>query len=53
MLTTARGRIAELIAQGKSLAEVLAAAPTKDFDERYGDPASFVDRAYHSLKGAG
>ena len=53
MLTTVRGSIAGLIAEGKSLAEVIAAAPTKEFDERYGDPASFVDRAYHSLAGEG
>lgn len=50
MLTTVRDRIAALIEAGKTLEEVIAAAPTKEFDERYGDPGSLLNRAYYSLK---
>lgn len=49
MLTVVRDRIQALIEQGKTLAEVMAAKPTAEFDERYGDPAMLVDRAYASL----
>jgi len=37
MLETARERIAALVAKGASLAEVIAAKPTADLDEVYGD----------------
>ena len=53
MLVSVRDRIAALIAEGKTLEEVVAAEPTKAFDEQYGDPTSMVDRAYHSLRKAG
>ncbi len=36
MLTSVRDRIQDLIGQGKSLAEVKAAGPTRDYDGRYG-----------------
>lgn len=49
MLETSRERISAMIDSGLSLAEVLAAAPTAEFDARYGNPARFIDRAYHSL----
>jgi len=49
MLTAVRDRIAELIESGASLEQVVAARPTEPFDARYGNPASFVDRAYASL----
>jgi cyclase len=53
MLKTVRGRIAEMIAKGMSVEEVVAAKPTADLDETYGDVANslgFVDRVYASLK---
>ena len=50
MLKTIRGRMANLVRSGKTLDEVIAAKPTADFDERYGDSAGLVDRAYASLK---
>lgn len=53
MLSAVRERVAALIAEGKSLEEVVAAEPTKEFDQRYGSPASLLDRAYASLGGAG
>lgn len=49
MLETAHRRIAALVKQGATLAEVVAAKPTAEFDERFGNPAQFVDRAYTSL----
>src|SRR5690606_7716154 len=49
MLSAVRDRIAGLIASGASFEQVVAARPTEPFDARYGNPASFVDRAYASL----
>jgi glyoxylase-like metal-dependent hydrolase (beta-lactamase superfamily II) len=52
MLVAVRARIAALIADGASLEQVVAAEPTKEWDERYGNPATFfLDRAYKSLGG--
>lgn len=50
MLEKVRERIAGLVADGADLDAVVAAEPTRGFDEEYGDPALFVNRAYHSLK---
>ena len=53
MLETVRGRIAALIADGATLAQVVAAEPTKEWDAKYGNPTTFfLDRAYKSLEGA-
>ena len=50
MLVTVRGRLAALIADGATLEQVVAAQPTKEWDERYGNPTTFfLDRAYKSL----
>ncbi len=49
MLETIRNRISDMIDDGKTLADVLAAAPAAEFDERYGDPTGLIDRAYMSL----
>jgi glyoxylase-like metal-dependent hydrolase (beta-lactamase superfamily II) len=52
MLETVRGRIAALIADGATLAQVVAAQPTKEWDAKYGNPTTFfLDRAYKSLGG--
>jgi cyclase len=53
MLQTVRERIGALVAEGADLDTVLAANPTAGFDERFGDSALFVDRAYFSLAGGG
>ena len=53
MLETVRKRLVTLLGSGASLATVIAARPTADFDQNFGDPASFVDRAYTSLVLAG
>jgi glyoxylase-like metal-dependent hydrolase (beta-lactamase superfamily II) len=50
MLRTVRGRIAALIAEGATLAQVVAAQPTLEWDTQYGNPTTyFIDRAYESL----
>lgn len=49
MLETVRDRINNLIIQGKTLEEVIAAEPTAEFDEKYGNPAGIINRAYTSL----
>ena len=50
MVSQVRDRIAKLIDEGASLAEVMAAKPTADWDAKKGDPLMFIDRAYTSLK---
>ena len=49
MLTTIRDRMAALIASGATLQQVVAARPTSEWDEKKGDPASFLNRSYASL----
>jgi cyclase len=49
MLTTIRERIANLIDSGATLEEVIAAKPTAQWDEEWGDPTRLLDRAYTSL----
>jgi cyclase len=52
MLETVRGRIVELIADGATLEQVVAAQPTKEWDAKYGNPTTFfLNRAYKSLGG--
>lgn len=49
MLRTIRDRIAALIAGGATLEQVIAAQPTRDWDEAQGNPANFLNRSYTSL----
>jgi glyoxylase-like metal-dependent hydrolase (beta-lactamase superfamily II) len=49
MLRTIRERVAELIAMGATLDEVIAAKPTAEWDEIKGDPVRLLDRAFASL----
>jgi len=49
MLTTIRDRMSALIASGATLEQVEASRPTSEWDERKGDPESFLNRAYMSL----
>lgn len=49
MLRTTRKRISRMIDAGMSLSDVIGANPTADFDERYGDPTIYVNRAYAAL----
>ena len=51
MLETVRGRLVTLIADGATLAQVVAAQPTREWDAKYGNPTTFfLERAYKSLK---
>ncbi len=52
MLETMRDTIGAMVVGGSSLEEVLASAPTAAYDEEFGDPAMFVNRAYTSLSKA-
>lgn len=50
MLRTVRGRVAALIDEGATLAQAVAAEPTRDWNAKYGNPTTyFIDRAYKSL----
>lgn len=53
MLKTVRERVSKMIDEGMSVEETIAAKPTADFDEVFGDVSNslgFVDRVYTSLK---
>ncbi len=49
MLSTVRDRVKKMIDEGATLDEVIAAKPTAEFDENYGNSRMFIDRVYHSL----
>ena len=55
MLTIVRDRVQDLIAKGRTLAEVKAASPTLDYDGRYGATAGpwttdlFIEAVYRDL----
>ncbi|MDR2214500.1 MAG: MBL fold metallo-hydrolase [Nevskiaceae bacterium] len=51
MLTAIRGKLVAMIKKGASLDEMMAAAPTKDFDARWGDPNLLMTNAYPGLLG--
>jgi hypothetical protein len=57
MITIIRDRIQELIKKGMTLQQVKAAAPTSDYDGRYGATSGFwttdmfVEAAYRTLGG--
>jgi glyoxylase-like metal-dependent hydrolase (beta-lactamase superfamily II) len=52
MLRTVRGRVAALVDGGATLAQVVAARPTAEWDAKYGNPTTyFLDRTYKSLGG--
>ena len=50
MCTTMRNRIAEMMKQGKGANEIIAAAPTKDFDAKWGDPKIFMSRLSRAVE---
>lgn len=51
MCNTIDGRIGDLMKQGKSVDEVIAARPTKEFDASHGDPKLFLHLAYKGAWG--
>jgi glyoxylase-like metal-dependent hydrolase (beta-lactamase superfamily II) len=59
MVVIIRARIADLVAQGKTLAQVMATRPALDYDLRYGNDngewtsAKFIEAVYQDLKSRG
>jgi glyoxylase-like metal-dependent hydrolase (beta-lactamase superfamily II) len=49
MLNTMRDRFIKMMRQGMSAKDMLAAAATKDFDEKWGDPSLFVSVTYRGM----
>ncbi len=50
MVVIVRDRIKDLVGKGRSLDQVKAARPTLDYDGQYGNPDSFVEAVYTSLR---
>ena len=52
MLVTVRDRVAKLVAEGKTLEQVIAAHPTAEFDATWGSPDHplFLPVIYAELK---
>ena len=51
MYETIHGRLVESLNKGLGPEEAVAAAPTKEFDAKWGDPTQFVTLAFESLWG--
>jgi cyclase len=51
MLATVKDRLVKLMKQGLGPKEMIAAAPTKDFDGKWGNPDLFIELAYRGLWG--
>jgi len=51
MCGTMRTRFVEMMRKGMSAKDMLAAAPTKEFDARWGNPELFITNAYPGLWG--
>jgi cyclase len=49
VLVTMKERLAKLLAQGMSAQDMVAAAPARDFEGKYGDPALFIANAWPGL----
>jgi glyoxylase-like metal-dependent hydrolase (beta-lactamase superfamily II) len=49
MLVALKLKLSQLLAQGMSVQDMLAAAPTREFDARWGDPTLFVANAWPGL----
>jgi cyclase len=51
MMATLRDRLIKLLKQGMSPKDMVAAGPTKEFDEKWGSPDQFIFNAYRGLWG--
>ena len=51
MLGTVKDRLVKLMKQGLKPSEMIAAAPTKEFDAQWGNPSLFIQLAYRGLWG--
>jgi glyoxylase-like metal-dependent hydrolase (beta-lactamase superfamily II) len=49
MLADLKLKLSKLLAQGMSAADMLAVAPTRDYDAKWGDPQLFVTNAWPGL----
>jgi cyclase len=49
MLATVKQRLSELLAQGGSVQDMIAAAPTREFDAEWGDPRLFIANCWPGL----
>jgi glyoxylase-like metal-dependent hydrolase (beta-lactamase superfamily II) len=49
MCSTMKNRLAEMMKQGKGADEIMAAAPTAEFDKKWGNPKVFLSVAYRGL----
>jgi cyclase len=49
MLKGVRAKLSELIREGATLEQVIAAKPTAEWDARYGDPVRMINRGYAAL----
>ncbi len=49
MLVDLKSKLSKLLAQGMSVQDMLQAAPTREFDPRWGDPTLFVANAWPGL----
>jgi hypothetical protein len=49
MLGTLKLKLSQLLAQGMSVLDMIAAAPTRDFDAAWGDPRLFIANAWPGL----
>ncbi|MEJ0006672.1 MAG: MBL fold metallo-hydrolase [Steroidobacteraceae bacterium] len=49
MLTAMKLHLSQLLAKGMSVADMLAAAPSREFDARWGNPTLFISNAFPGL----
>ena len=49
MLAAMKLRLSQLLAKGMSVPDMLAAAPSRDFDAHWGDPTLFISNAFPGL----
>ncbi len=49
MCRSVRERTVALMKQGRGLREIMAAAPTREFDAQWGDPSLFLYLVYHGV----
>ena len=49
MLAAMKLRLSQLLAQGMSVTDMLAAAPSREFDARWGDPTLFIANTFPGL----
>ena len=51
MLATMKDRLVKLMRQGMGPKDMIAAAPTKEFDAKWGNPELFISNAYRGMWG--